>query len=384
MSRARIGVLYAHRLDTGGVETQLAALMRHSDPERFCWTVFADASPDFAERARACGAQLLPWAPRRTVDPGALRRLLELLRRHPVDLLHLHSPRAALYGRLAARRVRVPAVVTVHMPAGHPVGGTGVATAVKHRLYAVAERLLLGRFPGRIIHVSARAREEGRARGAAPDDRTVVIENGVALESDAGGETAAELRARLQTPTEATVLACVARLDRQKGLETLLDALHRLGPEADTLQAWLVGDGPLRRHLESRTAELGLEERVRFLGTRHDVARLLRAADLFVLPSRHETTSFALLEAMAAGLAIVATDVGDSARLLGDGACGRIVPPGEPAALADGLAELLKRRELRERLASAARERARLYSDVGMAERTQEIYRHALGSTRPH
>ena len=139
MRPATIGVLYGHRLDTGGVETQLIGLMRRCDPARFRWLVASTASTAFTESAQGFGAQVVPWEPAHGMDLAAQQRLLDLLRHHPVDLLHLHSLRALLFGRAVAWRLKLPAVATIHLPARAPVGGSGAWARLRHRLYDEVE-----------------------------------------------------------------------------------------------------------------------------------------------------------------------------------------------------------------------------------------------------
>jgi glycosyltransferase involved in cell wall biosynthesis len=172
------------------------------------------------------------------------------------------------------------------------------------------------------------------------------------------------------------VVTSVARLVPQKGLDLLLDAWAQGVGSGACL--WMVGDGPARMELQARAARLGLGDRVAWLGPRDDVADLLAATDAFVLASRQETTPIALLEAMAAGRACIATDVGDCRAMLGDGAAGRVVAPGDVAGLAAALREVVGDGALREGMGHAARTRAGLFSDISMAERTAAVYETAL------
>jgi glycosyltransferase involved in cell wall biosynthesis len=224
------------------------------------------------------------------------------------------------------------------------------------------------------VHVSARALAQ-EAPGA--NGRIVLVPNGVDLGRVPAAGARARIRAALGVAADACVVTSVARLVPQKGLDLLLEAWAR-GMDAHGAVLWLAGDGPARPALEAQAARLGLGERVALLGRRDDVADVLDATDVFVLASRAETTPIALLEAMAAGRACVATDVGDCRAMLGDGSAGRIVPPGDVGGLATALREVVCDGALREQLGGAARERARLFSDVAMAEGTAVVYETAL------
>jgi glycosyltransferase involved in cell wall biosynthesis len=144
----------------------------------------------------------------------------------------------------------------------------------------------------------------------------------------------------------------------------------------------LIGDGPLRAELEALTADLNLTDRVRFLGSRDDVAALLVAADVAVLSSRSEGLSLALLEAMAAGKPVVATRVGGNPEVLTDGETGRLVPPADPEALAAALLEVLDQPGQAAALGRAARSRVvERFSLRGMVTQYEQVYERLLHDT---
>jgi glycosyltransferase involved in cell wall biosynthesis len=369
----RIAMLYAHPFSRGGVETHVLSVLRLGDVERFVWTVVGEVSSDFGAEASKAGAAIVPWSAAHALDAIAAARLVRLLRRHPVDALHVHSLRANVLGRAAAARLGLPVAVTIHLPSADPVGGGGLLHRLRHAVYGRVEARL-NRLPGYVIHVSTAAYERALADGAAPAGRTAVIENGVDFSRFESTGDRIAMRRAVGSSIEATVATCVARLDSQKGLNVLLDAVARLRKLESALEIWMVGDGPLRGALEARCRRLALQGKVRWLGWRRDVPELLKASDLFVLPSHFETTSIALLEALAAGLPIVATDVGDNRRLLKDGRAGRLVPSGDAVALAASLHDLIECAPERERLSAAARLEAREHGAARMVERLQDVY----------
>jgi glycosyltransferase involved in cell wall biosynthesis len=367
-----VGVLYGHRFDVGGVESHVLALMARTDPARWRWRVLAPTSPSFSAKATEAGAAVEDWAPRHALDAAALRSLVRSARAQPLDILHVHDPRALPIAQVASGYLRIPLVYTVHLPVG-AAGGAG--SGARRRLYGTAERLLLRSAPpARIVHVSARALAQ-----AAPgsNGRLVLVPNGVPLGRTPAAGTRERVRAALGVRADACVVTSVARLVPQKGLDVLLEAWAQ-GMAGHGASLWLAGDGPARAGLEAQAARLGLGERVRLLGRRDDVPDVLAATDVFVLASRQETTPIALLEAMAAGRACIATDVGDCRSMLADGTAGRIVAPGDGPGLAAALREVTADRALRDRMGQAAREGARLFSDVSMAERTAAVYETVL------
>ena len=172
----------------------------------------------------------------------------------------------------------------------------------------------------------------------------------------------------------------MGRLDPVKGHTYLLDAFAVLAPRFPDLHLALVGDGELLPELRCRAQQSGLTDRVLFLEWREDVPDLLLAFDLFVFPSLSEGMGRGLVEAMAAGLPIVATRVCSIPEVLAEGEAGCLVEPGSALALARGIETLLLDPELRSRLAKAARERAKGYSVEIMLQKIEAVYQGLLES----
>jgi sugar transferase (PEP-CTERM/EpsH1 system associated) len=205
-----------------------------------------------------------------------------------------------------------------------------------------------------------------------PADRIRQLYSGVDVErfrpggpraTDAAG--AAEGAGAGRGPT----LGTIGRLDPVKNQEALLEAFARLRQRHAGLQLVIVGDGPLRGHLQSRARSLGVAGDVTFTGSRTDTPELLRSFDVFVLPSVNEGISNTILEAMACGVPVVASGVGGNPELVVDGACGSLYDPADPQALQQAILPYLGDPALRERQGRAARERVvqnfSLHSMVG-------------------
>jgi len=204
----------------------------------------------------------------------------------------------------------------------------------------------------RVVAVSAETAAELLAHGFAAD-RIARIPNGVDADRFAPAPDPDATRQEVGFDRE-TVLF-LGRLDPQKGLDVALQAWQRVAARRPGARLVLAGDGPARAALEVQARTLGLGKSVHFLGTWPDPERLLRASAIFLLPSRSEGMSNALLEAMATGLACVATRIGGNNDLVEHGATGLLVPPGDASALADALSALLEDRPLQLRLGTAAR-----------------------------
>jgi glycosyltransferase involved in cell wall biosynthesis len=222
---------------------------------------------------------------------------------------------------------------------------------------------------------------EARRLYRPPRGRLHLIPNGVDADRPAGEEPAA-VRQRLGIPPDARVVMVVAKLTEQKGHAVLLRAIDPLLERDPQLHLVVVGDGPLGDALRAQAAALASGERVHFLGERSDARDLLGAADLFVLPSLWEGLPIALLEAMAAGLPVVATAVSGTREVVVDGVTGILVPPGDEESLTAALDRLVTDRAAAGQMGSEGRRRvAAEFSGSRLAQRHAALYAAATGQT---
>lgn len=184
-------------------------------------------------------------------------------------------------------------------------------------------------------------------------------------------------------PQGICVIGCVAFLSREKGHSTLLAAFARLHARRPAVRLVLVGDGPLQAELEQQAKQLGVADAVRFLGFREQVAPFLRGFDIFVLPSLSEGLSSGILAAMAAGLPVVASNIGGIPELVRDGVTGMLVPAGEPRALAEALEHLVDRPDVGAAYGAAGREVvSKNFTLDQKVEKTLAIYEALLSRGR--
>jgi glycosyltransferase involved in cell wall biosynthesis len=217
----------------------------------------------------------------------------------------------------------------------------------------------------------------------APADRVQVIHNGVSTETFRPRQRSPGLRHELGVPEDAIVIGCVARLHPVKNHDLLVDAFARLRQHVPRAFLLLVGDGARRAEVEAQVARLGLHDAVRITGVLDSTAAVYNEMDVFALSSHIEGTSISILEAMAAGVPVVATAVGGNPALLGDGERGLLSPAGDAAAFAGTLLALLRDAPLRERLAERGREAVlRRYSVRSMAAAYEDAYAAALAMPR--
>jgi glycosyltransferase involved in cell wall biosynthesis len=297
-------------------------------------------------------------------SPACARSVANALRRHRIDVAHSHEFSMAVYGAWASWRAGVPHVITMH-------GSRYYAGRLPRR---VALRAAIARSDCLVAVSHALAAHISRdllVRRAHID----VIANGVRSVSADG----AAVRHELELTADDRLLVSIGNLYPVKGHRHLIDAVARLSDRHPTVHLAIAGRGSLADGLGAHARECGLETRVHLLGLRSDVAALLAAADVFVLPSLSEGLPLALLEAMFAGRPIVASEVGDIAAALGHGAAGVLVPPGDPAALAASLDDLLTRPDRARTLGAHARRRAADQYDVShMVRRYRSIYDRVL------
>ncbi|MEL7157851.1 MAG: glycosyltransferase [Actinomycetota bacterium] len=268
-------------------------------------------------------------------DARALRWLTGWLRRHRPDVVHTHSTKAGVLGRLAARRVGIPVVHTVH-GWGEAADG-GARTPAVPRLLRSVERALAPAAHALVV-VTPLDAGVGLDRGIGRPDQYRVIRSGVDLApSRRAFADRAVIRQELDLG-DRFVVGTVARLARQKDLSTLLAGFAAAGIDDGVLL--VVGDGPLRDALQAEARALGLGAAVRWLGARPDGARLVAAFDAFALTSRWEGLPRALVEAQAARVPVVATPVGGVGELVEHERTGLVVPVGCPDAVAGALTEV--------------------------------------------
>ena len=282
-----------------------------------------------------------------------------VLRRQRIDLLHVNSYVPGNYARLAAALMRVPLIVD------HWHGFTHLN--FKRKIIC----RLLGACTDLSLAVSQGVRTYIIDQCGLDPTKVRVVFNGVDLGPIEQARPREEVRRELGLPGEARVVGLVARLDHWgKGHREFFTALAQLAP-AYTCRALIVGGGRRQAEMEQLAAELGLDQRVHFLGNRGDVPDLLRAMDIFVLPSHSEGVSLALLEAMAAGLPVIASAVGGLPEVVRHGENGLLIPARDPEALARLLADPDWARELGEQ---ARRDIQAHYSLERLGREINEIY----------
>ena len=355
---------------TGGVGTHVRSVVPALRDAGATAVVCGPAATDALFGFSATGARFCPVEISAGLAPLADARAVAALRRVTAgaDLVHAHGLRAGLVAALAARgRPAVPLVLTLHNAL--PEGG-----GPRRRLLELLERITARRADV-VLAASGDLADNARRLGAR-DVRAAPVS---APPLPPAARPAAEVRAGLGLAADTPLVVAVGRLHPQKGYDVLLDAAARWAgdPRLPVVpRVAVAGDGPLHRELAARIAAGGLP--VRLLGRRTDVADLLAAADLCVLPSRWEARSLTAQEALRAGTPLVATRTGGLPELLGDAA--ELVPVGDAAALAEAVVALLADPGRRARLSAAGTRRAAGWPDeAGTARQLVAVHRELLG-----
>jgi glycosyltransferase involved in cell wall biosynthesis len=300
-------------------------------------------------------------------DVVGLVRLYWYLRKERYMLVHTHTSKAGVIGRIAARLAGVPIVVhTVHGFAFHE------ATPKLKLLAMAAIETIAAAFCDQVIFVSNFHAAWARRLGICDGSKSTVILNGANAERARAKRLRAEVRSDLGVGEEEIILFSAGRLASEKGIEYLLGCLKLL-PERirERVRVILAGDGPLRVTLEHLAVELGVRERVTFLGFRNDIGDLLGAADLVVFPTEREGLSIALLEAMSSGKVIVTTTIGSNIEVTRDGECAVLIPPRDSAALAAAISEVVESPDGFSSRGTAARQ---AYTEMYTQERMRNDY----------
>lgn len=299
-------------------------------------------------------------------DASGLLRLLRFLRSEHYDLVHTHTTKAGFVGRLAARLAGVPAILhTAHGFAFHEGSPASI------RLFYSALERCASQWCDTIISVSEFHRVWAVRLGMCAPGRIVAIPNGIAEPPRNTSIGGAQLRKELGIPCGDPIAVTIGRLAADKGLEYLIEAAALL-PSACRIHIVIAGEGPARQSLTQLAVRLKAVDRVHFIGFREDVADLLSACDLVVLPSLREGLSISLLEAMAAAKPIIATSIGSQREIAGHGEMAWLVPPANANALREAMLRLIAAPAAMARLAVNAR---MIYQNRYTEERMLRSYR---------
>ncbi len=324
-----------------------------------------------AGEAQAAGADVTVIGKGTGLDLPALMRLRRVLKADNADIIHTHNATAHYHVAVVVARSRRVVLVNTR----HGMGGSRKSDR-RERFFSFA----LGRTAA-VAAVCQAAAKRMVADRIVPAGLVRVVPNGICVREFAGRDTR-DARRQMAVPDDGLVIGTVGRLNWAKDHAFLLHAFREFPWKSLNAFLVIIGEGQEHETLKRLAAELELEERVKFLGDRADVAYLLPGMDIFVLSSRTEGYSVALLEACAAGMAIVATDVGGNREIVQNQVTGLLVEHGNLASFSNALLRLAQSGVLREQLGSAAQTWAAANASLeSMADRYESLYAECRATT---
>lgn len=365
-------LLVSDSLDVGGAERHVVGLGTALVLRGWSVTIacsLAGALTSEAGRAAVDVRPLLGYLVKRRVSPPYAWRLARLIRTGRFDVVHAHMYASAAASALAVVGTRVPLVLTEHSEANWRPGPTRWCSRHVYRRAA------------HVIAVSDSIRQRLTAKDGVPPERVTTIHNALLPLPEAHPWERSPLG---RVSDVGPVVGVVARLQREKGVQHFIEAAARIARQVPDARFVVVGDGPLKESLSGLAHCLGVRERIDFLGFHRDAAALMPDLDILVVPSLSEGTPLVILEAMSAGIPVVASAVGGIPEQIRHGREGLLVPVGDAGALADAVLLLLQRPGLARQLGDAGRRRVDgCFSPQALVRRTEAVYRAALQPAAP-
>jgi glycosyltransferase involved in cell wall biosynthesis len=356
--------------DGGGAQKYTLTLARH-----FNGAVAAgnEAGKLFMDAQRAGLTTFELKHLKRNINPWhdilAVWEIHQLIKSYKPDIVHLNSSKAGILGSFASIGTKTKMVFTAHgfvfnEPLPYPT-----------KIFYLALEKIASGYRDFIITVSDADKKSALNNKVINSNKIATIHNGIAqipfLEKR-------QARAVLGLPDDKIILGSVANFYKTKGLDVLISAIAELEPKIkEKILCAVVGEGKERKSLEKQIADLNLEKTVKLLGLRPELPAAIKAFDIFTLASRKEGLPYTILEAMQAGLPIIATNVGGNAEALGP--AGILVEPENPQALARAIQSLLSNIPKQKDLSQKALERSKLFTEEKMLAETEKIYRKLLG-----
>lgn len=354
-----------------GTERHMLDLARALRDEGVAVCVACPVPSPLADKARGGKIEVVPIAKRGLLDWTAVRMLRRLLRSGRIDIIHAHNGRTALSSALAVRLARRGrAVATQHFLEPNHASQSGLKGAISGRAHNwVAANTQM------FVAISQAVRQTMLERGEAPEEKITTVLNGLSEPDASALWSPDDVRKSLEIAPEAPLIVCAARLEREKEIGSLVEAMAEVVRTHPDALCVVAGQGAQKDELQARIDALKLNDNVRLLGFRDDVLSLIQSGDMVVLPSPGEPFGLVLLEAMALGVAVVATRAGGPLEIVSHGESGLLAPPSDARALADAINELLNDPQKRRAMGKAGRARfEERFTSRRMAREMKAVY----------
>ena len=359
-------MLITHDLSIGGLQRVVVNLVRCLDREKFdIYVLCLNELGDYASEIEKMGVRVIQL-PRQSsgVDYFSFIKVAKIIRNEKIEILHSHNTQALIDAALAGLMVRVKRIVHTDHARSFP----------DKRRYMVAE-WLLSHLVYKFVGVSSHTCKNLNQYEKIPRKKLAMIPNGIEERDIKKHVDKSDKRHTLGVTSEGPLIGLGARLTVQKGIIFLLSAMPSIVERFPTLSLVICGDGPLKEELENRAKSLGVKDHVFFVGARLDMHEILHVLDLYVLPSLWEGLPMVLLEALAAGCPVVATDVGGVNMAIKNNETGLLVPSQNPEYLASAIILMLEDATLRRKCIENGIQLFRQnFSASKMAKRYEKLY----------
>ena len=369
MSRSLNILFMIDELDIGGTEQQILELVRHIDKSRYKPMVCCLRSDGrVADEIRQLGVKVVLLRKRMKFDFFIIPKLMRFIKEERIDIVQTYLITANIWGVLAAKLAGVRWIFASERNVNTSDQGN------KHPFADFVFRVLCT-LPARIIGNADAVSKYLVEDINIPKAKVVTIHNGINLDRFDCKVDINRKKSELGLDLRSPVIGVIARLSPQKNHRMLLQATLKVVNTIPDLRMLIVGDGPLLGQIKDLCNDLDLASNVIFTGARRDVPEIMQVLDISVLPSLFEGFPNTIMESMAAGKPVIATDVGGNPELVENGKTGYIVPSNDPEVMADAILHLLKNRILLAKLGKAGRRRIEKYFTLDrMVQKTEQMY----------
>lgn len=365
--------------ELSGMPSYVLSIIRNLDRDLFESTVICPPDGPLVEDLKKLGVPAITIEIERygfslLKDIHAFLEILQVVKRGDFHIIHSHGSKSGLYNRIATKIAGVPlSIHTVHLFSFHES-----QNPVLNKFFVICERVM-AKMTDHIITVSKHLQMQAVSLKIAELTKITAIPNGVPLARFGNAAPTKILERHVDVEESAPVIGTVGRLVEQKGHKDLLEAFQNVQKRIPRTKLVLVGDGPLRQRLERLAKALEIRNCVQFLGTQRNVEDILKTFSIFVLPSYWEGLPLALMEAMASGIPVVATDIAAHREIVTHEENGVLTPVGEPKRLADSIIYVLSNPEKAHLMGANARQTIfEKHDETLMVRAIQETYMKLL------
>jgi len=365
LENSRINIMHiVFSLDTGGAERMVYELAKRLDKGNFdCSVCSLTGEGVFSNRLRKAGINVFCINKSKGVDFSLFLKLVKIFKKERIDIVHTHDSSTILYGTIAAKLAGVPCVINTEH------GGIYFETPRKK----IISRFLW-RLNNRVVCVSNSIKNDLNQMGLL-NSKAEVIPNGIGLDKFDIEVDIKQKRKELGLSSSDFVICSVGRLSKEKNQKMLIDSAEYILEEIPNAKFIIVGDGPLKENLQYLVHSKGLEKYVIFLGEREDVPEILKISDCFVNCSNYESFGLAIVEAMASGIPVVATDSGGVGEIIRNDEIGTLIFRNDTKGLIEAVVRLKKGKEFLQGLIQKGKEYAQTHYVLNrMVDKYNNLY----------